>query len=172
MIIVIAFLLSLLLCGAYLKLAERWQIVDRPNDRSSHDSPTPHGGGIGLIVAFSLALLLVALLDGGWPSTYYLLAMAAQVLMVLGVVDDLTDLSRGLRFGIYGALCLLVAIVLIPAAYITPATLQWLAVACAAFAMLWLLNLYNFMDGIDGLAGLQAVVAAGGAGVLCLFFSG
>ena len=168
MIVAVTFALSVLLCGLYLKLAQRWQIVDRPNERSSHERPTPHGGGIGLIVAFSLGLLLAAMQEGSWPSTYYLLAMGAQVLMVLGVVDDITDLSRGLRFAIYGVLCFMVAIVLGPPAFATQGVLAWFAIACAAFAMLWLLNLYNFMDGIDGLAGLQAVVAAGGAGVLCL----
>ncbi len=172
MIVAVTFLLSLLLCGVYLQLARRWQIVDRPNDRSSHERPTPHGGGIGLIVAFSLGLMLVAVLHGSWPSSYYLLAMGAQVLMVLGVVDDLVDLSRALRFGIYGVVCLLVAVIVVPAAFVDGGPLLWLAVACAAFAMLWLLNLYNFMDGIDGLAGLQAVFAAGAAGVLCLVLTG
>ena len=56
--LVFSICLSLALCGLYLLLARRLQLLATPNERSSHERPTPHGGGVGLLVAFALMVLL------------------------------------------------------------------------------------------------------------------
>ena len=48
MIVLATLVLSGLLCGAYLRIARMRQILDVPNERSSHSLPTPRGGGIAL----------------------------------------------------------------------------------------------------------------------------
>ena len=156
-------LISVLLCGVYLRLARRWQILDTPNERSSHRHPTPHGGGVPLMVAFTLGLLLAALLYSRWDAAFVVLAAAALVLMVLGVVDDLRGLSVRLRLAIYSLVCLLVSVFLL-----YPISMEsggWLVVL-ATLAMLWSVNLYNFMDGIDGIAATQCVLACCSAALL------
>ncbi len=165
MIIVgVTLLLSAALCGIYLLLARRWQIVDRPNERSSHQAPTPHGGGVPLLLAFGAGLLLV----GGWDAPYLLLAGAAAMLMVVGVVDDLRGLSVRLRFAAYGLCSLVVAeLMLQPGAALLP----WLLTGFWVLVLLWSLNLYNFMDGIDGIAALQCILACGTA-VLLVWYRG
>jgi len=169
-LVLITLLLSAALCGVYLLLARRWQILDTPNERSSHRRPTPHGGGVPLLLAFAGGLLLAAVSRGAWGGGFITLAVAALFLMLLGVIDDLRGLSVRLRFAVYSVLCLLVA-----AALLSPVLSHELAnnmlrggvlVLFAATAMLWSLNLYNFMDGIDGIAATQCVVACSSAALL------
>jgi Fuc2NAc and GlcNAc transferase len=172
MIVVIATgVLSVLLCGLFLRLARRWQFVDTPNERSSHTRPTPHGGGAALLVAFTLGLLLAAWHYGPWQSAFILLAIAAMLLMALGIVDDMNGLSVGFRLLIYALLCLLIA-----ATFLRPlaatAFILWPLALLSALAMLWFINLYNFMDGIDGIAAIQSVIACGGAALLSWWAGG
>ncbi len=160
-ILLLAVVVTALLCGAYLLLARRRQWLDHPNHRSSHVRPTPHGGGIAIIASL---VVMAALAQVSWPLPLQGLLVLAVLLMVLGVLDDLWQLSVRLRFGIYAFCCLLVT-----AALLSPlGGVAWLWLFPATLALLWLLNLYNFMDGIDGLAALQCVTAAGGAGLLAL----
>ncbi|MFV0478133.1 MAG: MraY family glycosyltransferase [Parahaliea sp.] len=155
--------LSALGCWAYLLLARRWHLLDHPNHRSSHQVPTPHGGGT--IIVLSLALGFVAgsfVLPWTWSPVLLLILILALLLMLLGVLDDIRSLSVRLRFSIYGLSCLLAVwfslqpITLIDGLYLLP----------VSFAVLWLLNLYNFMDGIDGLAALQCIGACAMASLL------
>ena len=169
-VVLITLLLSAALCGVYLLLARRWRILDTPNERSSHQQPTPHGGGVPLLLAFAAGLLLAALWRGAWDGGFITLAVAALFLMLLGVIDDLRGLSVRLRFAVYSLLCLLVATTLLsPVLSHEPAdsiVRGVVLVALAAMAMLWSLNLYNFMDGIDGIAATQCVVACCSAALL------
>lgn len=156
-------LLSAAFCGLYLLLALRWQIVDAPNERSSHQRPTPHGGGVPMLLAFNLGLLLAAWRYGAWGYAYTTLAVAALFLLLLGILDDLRGLSVRLRLAAYSLCCVSVAVILLQPIWQQGAPLAWILVPLAAVAMLWSLNLYNFMDGIDGIAAIQCIAACGGA---------
>lgn len=167
-----ALLFTLLLsagsCGLYLLFARRWQILDTPNERSSHQRPTPHGGGAPLMLSFVAGLLLSGWMQSPWAPGFVMLAGIALFLTALGVADDLRGLSVRLRFGVYGVCCLVAAATLMQAQVVAHPLVGLLGVAGAAFALLWLLNLYNFMDGIDGIAALQCVLACVSAALLAL----
>ena len=160
---------SALGCWAYLALARRWQILDRPNERSSHTAPTPHGGGAPLLLAFALAVLVATPEGTSWQSGFVVLLVLALFLMILGVLDDLRGLSVFLRFACYGACCLLAAWLILPGQ--GGANGVALLVLCAV-CLLWSLNLYNFMDGIDGIAAIQCFLACASAGLLAFVGSG
>lgn len=160
---------SALGCWAYLALARRWQILDRPNERSSHTAPTPHGGGAPLLLAFALAVLVATPEGASWQSGFVVLLVLALFLMILGVLDDLRGLSVFLRFACYGACCLLAAWLILPGQ--GGANGVALLLLCA-FSLLWSLNLYNFMDGIDGIAAIQCFLACASAGLLAFVGSG
>lgn len=163
--ILITLVLSGVFCGLYLLVARRLRILDTPNDRSSHESPTPHGGGVGLMLALVAGVCLATPDTGGWPPQYLLLLAAAIALMLLGVVDDLKSLPVRLRFTLYAFICLVTAsLLLAPQAIAGPTTLALVGVA--ALAMLWSLNLYNFMDGIDGIAAIQCLSACSAAALM------
>ncbi|HEY6132053.1 MAG TPA: glycosyltransferase family 4 protein [Halioglobus sp.] len=157
--VVITFLLSVLMCGFYLMFARNRQLLDLPNERSSHTRPTPHGGGVALILAFTLGLLLSARLFGAWDKSLVTLAVAVLALMVLGIIDDLRGLSVRLRLALYSLVCLWVAFTLLYAVNSGNVLFDTALILLTALAMLWSLNLYNFMDGIDGIAAMQAVLA-------------
>ncbi len=159
-------ILSVLLCGAYLRFARAPQFLDVPSERSSHVHPTPHGGGAALVSAFTFGLLLAAQFYGAWDESFVMLAVAALVLTVGGVIDDLRGLSVRLRLVLYGLICLWVAGALFPVVDTGYIPLNGALVLLATLTMLWGLNLYNFMDGIDGIAALQAVVACSGAAMI------
>lgn len=167
MIILLAtFLLSVLLCGLYLRLAHRWHILDEPNARSSHAQPTPHGGGVPLLLAFAAGFVANAWLADAWSREYYVLMLTAVILMLVGVVDDMRGLSVRLRFCAYGICCAGVAAFLLWPVFPQPGWLALLVVFIVSLTLLWSLNLYNFMDGIDGLAALQCINACAAAALL------
>lgn len=180
---------SALLCLAYRQLALKLRIVDSPNARSSHALPTPHGGGVAILVAFVLALfmaggtLLAPESAGGWNDAYKVMVVAALTLCGMGVVDDAVGLSVRVRLAIYALVCLGATWVLTgvftfglavsPGTLVAEAAAPWalLSSFAIALAMLWLLNLYNFMDGIDGIAALETVIACSCAAGLA-YYSG
>jgi Fuc2NAc and GlcNAc transferase len=58
--------MSAVLTGLMRRYALSRQLLDRPNDRSSHTVPTPRGGGVAIVVAFLLGLMV---LGDGVPFT-------------------------------------------------------------------------------------------------------
>ncbi len=164
--LLLTLLASIALCGLYLRLALRWQIIDTPNARSSHRTPTPHGGGAPMLLAFCLGLLAAAWWVAPWPIEFTLLAGGAVLLMLLGIVDDIWSLSVWLRFSLYGLGCLAVALVLLSRPGVSGVLPGVVLVPLVALAMLWLVNLYNFMDGIDGIAASQCLLACAAAALM------
>jgi Fuc2NAc and GlcNAc transferase len=156
--------LSILVCGAYLQIARAQNIFDIPNERSSHSLATPRGGGIGLMLSFSLGLLLVGYFYGSWSPAYVTLVLAALSLSVIGFMDDVIGLPMRLRFVAYSVTCALVAFVLLP--FSSGFVLGTLGAVLAALTLLWALNLFNFMDGIDGIAAVQTIMVCTMAAVL------
>lgn len=164
-IVALTFLLSVLLCGGYLRIARKADIVDKPNARSSHTRETPHAGGLPLFLAFFAGLAAV-LITTPWPTVYALVAGMAAVLVLLGVLDDVFSLSVKLRFLLYAVLAVMASTIIVG----LPATLgpvqTGLLIVLGSMAILWMLNLYNFMDGIDGIAAIQAVLTCACAALL------
>jgi Fuc2NAc and GlcNAc transferase len=164
--VLVTLVLSAILCGIYRRFARAREILDTPNERSSHTQATPHGGGVALLTAFSLGLLFAALLDGAWGRAFVILSICAVALSTLGVIDDIRGLSVRSRLLAYGIVCLCGAAAMlhgIDSQHGIPAIVLLLI---AAFALLWSLNLYNFMDGIDGIAALQTIFACSAAAYL------
>lgn len=153
--IIISLVLSVVFCGVYIQLAKRWRIVDHPNERSSHQRPTPHGGGVPLLLAFLFGFLMV----GQWATPYPWLVTGTFALMLLGVLDDVRSLSVRLRFAVYGVVGFSTAIFLLNPAMASMGFIELAMIMAFAFAIVWALNLYNFMDGIDGIAASQCVLA-------------
>lgn len=165
--VLVTFVLSAFLCGVYRAVALRKQFVDRPNARSSHQQPTPLGGGLPLFAAFFIGLGVAALVGARWQLPLLLLAGATLPLALMGWYDDLRSLSIRVRLALYVPLVVLfVWLSLVQQPDLAGALLVVLLVVLSV-ALLWLLNLYNFMDGIDGIAAVQAILACTAAAWLC-----
>lgn len=166
-----SFILTLLL----RRYALARSIIDIPNARSSHSTPTPRGGGVAIVVGFLLALPLLAILkviDLG--STWALLGAGAGVAM-LGFLDDHGHIAARWRLlgHFAGAIWALYWLGGLPPVVFWGFSLDmgWLGHALAAIYLVWMLNLYNFMDGIDGLASVEAICVCVG-GVLLYALTG
>ncbi|GHN02858.1 UDP-GlcNAc--UDP-phosphate GlcNAc-1-phosphate transferase [Cytophagales bacterium WSM2-2] len=129
----------------YFKIADRFNIIDKPNERSSHNYQTIRGGG----VIFLFGLLIWFLLnDFQWPWFVF----AAAGVAVLGFVDDLTSLNVKVRSLAQLAFVALLFYQLWPLNW-PPYLLPVAIVFCVGT-----LNAFNFMDGINGITGIYALV--------------
>ena len=154
----------------YISYARRQSILDIPNERSSHITPTPRGGGI---VFTALFLAIAALMPFFFPEDMPLwtsLLGGGVLIAAAGWIDDRRGLSASLRLAIHALAVLWVLFQLggMPNLSLGFRTLH-LGLFGHALALLggvWMINLYNFMDGIDGLAAGEAVIVAGAAGIL------
>ena len=136
-------------------LAHR-EILDCPNERSSHQVPTPRGGGIAVIGSTLLAWAVFARTESV-PSGVFGIVLGAVLLAAVSWFDDLRGLSPIVRL-LAQAAAVAVGILVLPG----PRDLFYLA--AIGLVWIWWINLFNFMDGIDGLAGTEA--AAIGASLL------
>lgn len=83
--------------------AEALRLVQAPNHRSSHVLPTPNGGGLGIVVAGSLAGIALVLFSG-WTLGWFVLGFAA-LLAAVGLRDDIQHLPARVRFGVQVVVC-------------------------------------------------------------------
>jgi UDP-N-acetylmuramyl pentapeptide phosphotransferase/UDP-N-acetylglucosamine-1-phosphate transferase len=162
---IVVTLAAFLATGLALKLLRRAQILDHPNERSSHSLPTPKGAGLALIPLLIAAWAWLAAQQGEyglWP----LLASAAG-LCLLSWRDDLSGLPAGIRLVAQGLAVALGLYVLGPQGSVTQGLLPaWADHLFAWLAWLWFVNLFNFMDGIDGIAGVESLTVALGIALI------
>lgn len=167
LLLVSAITASLSWWGGHLLIrhAGRLGLLHQPNERSSHQKIVPHGGGLGLVLAFSFALALLSITGAlDWRFTHCVLT-AGCLLAALGLWDDIAPLPATYRLLLQGGA--IVFALSVPANTVALSALPLLLVyGTAAFFMLWWLNLFNFMDGIDGLAASEALFICAAAVLL------
>ena len=146
-------------------------LMDIPNARSSHSVPTPRGGGVAIVLAFTLALGMLLFAGLMSLSAFFAIAGGGAMIAVIGFMDDHGHIAARWRLlGHFAASAwLLFWIGGLPVVEIGGGTfdLGWFGHVLAAFYLVWLLNLYNFMDGIDGIASVEAICVCLGA---CLLY--
>jgi UDP-N-acetylmuramyl pentapeptide phosphotransferase/UDP-N-acetylglucosamine-1-phosphate transferase len=138
------------------------QILDRPNDRSSHTLPTPRGGGLATTPVMAALLIL-----GCWGTPMALLGIGALVLLAVSWVDDRKGLPALPRFLAHaGTIAALLAMLPPESLVFGDALPFWLDRVLAGLGWLWFVNLYNFMDGIDGITGTETISLGLGIAVI------
>ena len=166
-IAVLALALGVAITGLVRHYALRANMLDLPNERSSHTVPTPRGGGLSIVLVFIAAVVFAyeqSLLNSG--EALYLLA-GSMAIAVIGFADDYRDVARSWRFLVQ----LIVAIGAVVALGGMPETnfgstvtdLGTVGDVLLVVFMVWFINLFNFMDGIDGLAGVELICISAGA---------
>jgi len=158
-------------CATWLvrRYAVSKNVVDVPNDRSSHRVTTARGGGLAIVLTFFGVLivlksmnvvslpLLVAILGGG------------GLVALVGFLDDHRHVSALWRLLTHfvSAGWAVYWLGVTPSISIgTIAIAAPVVVLLAVVCMVWLVNLYNFMDGIDGIASIEAITVCFGAALL------
>lgn len=144
------------------RYAEKRQLLDHPNERSSHKVPTPRGGGLA-IVLLVLAAGLWSAGEAGWTRGL-IYVFGGTMVAWLGWRDDLHSLSPRIRFAVQG---IVAAVSIWGMGYFKVVTIPMvgelqLGPVGIVITFLWIIgltNAYNFMDGIDGMAGGVALSA-------------
>lgn len=159
----VAFVMSLAITRFLISYSSGMGLVQIPNHRSSHAKPTPSGGGVSIVIAGTLATVLMGpSLPTPLPLTFVIVSVAGGI---MGLLDDRLDIPARYRLVVQ---FLLVGVLLVAARPDTLdfSALDWLVIALGLVAVLsgvWWVNLFNFMDGIDGIAATEAIFILGAA---------
>ncbi|HKJ16489.1 MAG TPA: glycosyltransferase family 4 protein [Xanthomonadales bacterium] len=147
-----AFLITLVLTGLTGWHARHRGLLDLPDERSSHRTAVPSGGGLGMILAWFFVTLLL-LLDRSPAIWLFALLPGLLLLAVVGWMDDHKPISARFRFLVQ----LAVSICVLAFAWHQGVTGSVIWLAVTAFWLLSIANFYNFMDGSHGMAGMQGL---------------
>jgi Fuc2NAc and GlcNAc transferase len=163
-IAIAAALLAAAVTGWVRRQALQRQWLDVPNERSSHHTPTPRGGGLGIVIASVLGfatLWITGAVDAG-----LCIALVGGGLMVawIGFRDDRAPVGPGARLAVHMAAAgwALAWLGGVPPIQFGATTVEFgvSGYLLGALAIGWVLNLFNFMDGIDGIAASEAAFMA------------
>lgn len=147
MIYIIIFIVLVILSYLYYKIANKFNIIDKPNYRSSHTQITIRGGGI----LFYIGLLLF-FINSGFQYPYVFIG--TTLVAALSFIDDLKPLPPSLRLPFQFAAAIFV---LIEIGIIFP----WVGMICLLVISVGFINAFNFMDGINGITGFYAITIIG-----------
>ena len=143
-ILVLLFLTELF----YFRVADKFNIIDQPNERSSHSRITLRGGGI--IFNFGA---LAYFLTNDWEYPWFILALS--LITFISFVDDIRSTSQGLRLVFhFSAMALMFY-------QWGLFSLSWCWIIIALIVCTGIINAYNFMDGINGITGGYSLIILG-----------
>ena len=133
----------------YFRVADKFNIIDKPNERSSHSRITLRGGGI--IFYFGA---LAYFLSNHWEYPWFMLALT--LITFISFVDDIRSTSQGLRLVFHFTA---MALMFYQWGLFS---LSWWWIIIALIVCTGIINAYNFMDGINGITGGYSLVVLGG----------
>ena len=152
-LVIFVVLLALELC--YFKIADKFNIIDKPNERSSHSTIVLRGGGI--IFAISMIIwLILQMVNGEWLTVEQYLPFMCGLVLICGVSfwDDVHSLPDSVRLvAQFVAMALMFYQLIIDSGQLTIE--HWwgwvLFLLTASIVFVGATNIVNFMDGINGI---------------------
>src|SRR5690625_884061 len=155
----LAALISLIITPIVIKYTKKWNITDKPNHRKVHTNPIPTLGGLAIFVSFMIGLLILQ------PENEYhfFIVGGAVVVLMLGMIDDMYDLSAKVKFIVQLAVAGM--IVLWGGLQVEFINLPFggqveFGVLSSVITILWIVGVMNAINFIDGLDGLSAGVSS------------
>jgi Fuc2NAc and GlcNAc transferase len=145
--------------------SHRFSKMDIPNERSSHITPTPRGGGIAFVATSLIGFLLLLLNDGLNRTELLTLCCAGSIVAIAGHLDDRQKISGAtIRLVLHAisAIILIIGVGIPSKLALFDRTVNTGIVGSilGVVYLVWLLNLFNFMDGTDGIAASEAIFVA------------
>ena len=168
----VALMVTALIHPRVANFAKKRNIVDNPNARKLQRNPVPVMGGVAVFFGLVSGLCI----SGIFVNVNELLpiVVAMSVMLCVGVIDDVSELSPWLRFVIEIA----VVLMLIFTTHISLDSLQglwgfydlplWLSAPLTIFAVVGMINAINLIDGVDGLSSGFCMIASIAFGALFL----
>lgn len=142
--VILLFVLELL----YFRIADKYNIIDKPNQRSSHTTITLRGGGIIFYIA-----ILIFFIQSGFSYPWFMLGLT--LMATISFLDDIVEISTRLRLAIHFTSVLLMAFQM---GIFSP---PWYYIIVTFIIVVGVINAYNFMDGINGITALYSLVVCG-----------
>ena len=139
----------------YFRIADKCNIIDKPNERSSHSTIVLRGGGI--IFAISMIVwLILQMVQGEWCMVQNYLPFMVGLILICGVsfIDDIRSLPDSVRL-----VAQFVAMILMFYQLDMLHLDMWWAVILALIVCVGASNIINFMDGINGITGAYAMAS-------------
>lgn len=136
----------------YFRIAQHYDIVDYPVNRSSHDLPTIRGGGI----IFTISGLLW-FWHSGFASPYAITGLL--LISLISFMDDIRSLSGSVRIIVH-----FVSIALLLSDFFYP--IHWYLILASFVLIVAWINAFNFMDGINGITAFYTLVSLGSISLL------
>lgn len=139
---------------------DRRLMLDIPNGRSNHKAPVPKGGGLAVIFALIIPMLLA---DVDLAIVFSVLILAA-----VSFLDDLIGVPPFVRL-LVQVIAVAIPLSLLPIDFFGDA-LSPLAERITIGALwIWCINIFNFMDGIDGLSAIEMISVGLGITFVMIF---
>jgi UDP-N-acetylmuramyl pentapeptide phosphotransferase/UDP-N-acetylglucosamine-1-phosphate transferase len=142
----------------------RLNLLDQPNARSCHATPTLRGGGLGIVVVLCCCFSLISL--DAWRWTGWAFFTSVVFVAVVSFLDDRNSLSWRIRFAAHS----LAAVMMIGGLITNMEFVRWGLMAIGVAVLVGYTNAFNFMDGINGIASSQAVVTGLGTAFLAISY--
>jgi Fuc2NAc and GlcNAc transferase len=164
---VLGFAVAALTTWLVARNATRLGLLDVPNERSSHASTTPRGGGIGIVAGVAAGVIFLTAVGIPLDRDLGVLLAGVEILAVLGVIDDRRSVPALYRLVVQVAVAVAVVVLIggvdrLPLPPPLDLPIGWLGVPLTVVWLVTVTNFYNFMDGIDGLAGGQGFASCAG----------
>ncbi len=160
MIYIILLLISFFLTYFIKNYAIKKSLVAHVNERSSHTTPTPHGGGIAIAIAWFVGLIYLYFTNQIESNLFYAL-LTGFVISTVSFFDDIYELSPKLRL-LVQSFCAVLGLYFLGGLHtitlgVFDVSLGVFTNIFAFFMIVWFVNLTNFIDGINGYVGSEFV---------------
>lgn len=138
-----------------ITLAKKFNITDKPNlTLKKHEAAIPYLGGLAVFLGFLISISMFLPFD----NNIFLLLCGSFLLVILGLIDDLIDLSPfnkiiGQSFAV---LCFLRGGLVLKESFLG----NWINILISLFWFLYLINSFNLIDVMDGLSSTVALSAS------------
>ncbi len=157
-----------LLSAVVVRLMIGARLMDHPDPRKAHPLATPKGGGVGIVTAFLVGIVLLYAFAhfSRLAEPYFLGVIAASALIaVVSFLDDICDWPFAVKLSaqLLAALAAVATGVYVRdyrLPYVGPLYVGWIGGPATLAWILFATNAMNFIDGLDGLAGGVALIAA------------
>lgn len=162
-VLLFAFLGAAALTPILVHIGRRWGLMDLPSERRVHEQPTPRLGGLAVYFGFVASVSLNSVVPEGMVGILF----AGTLLLIVGVLDDLRDLSAPVKLlAQVVAACLVIATGKVLTLFPAGPSGDLANVMLTLFWIIGITNAFNFFDGMDGLAAGLAILLAGFMGVV------
>ncbi|NPV90439.1 MAG: undecaprenyl/decaprenyl-phosphate alpha-N-acetylglucosaminyl 1-phosphate transferase [Firmicutes bacterium] len=158
----LALVVALVSTPIIIKLAPGMGAVDQPGPRKMHTSPMPTIGGVAIYLGFMISMII----NGQTHPEAIAILLGGSVILVIGLIDDIYDISPYLKLAGQILAALIVVYFGIRVEFITSflsgeaVSLGILTVPVTVLWIIAVINSINLIDGLDGLAAGVSTIAA------------